>query len=57
MLDSIRSHKTGRRLGLRRPDDVDPLLKPVLLDLLLTTCGFVAMVAAVVLTVEGLSLN
>jgi hypothetical protein len=57
MFDNIRSRSPGPRLGVRRRDDMDPLLKSILFDLLITTCGFASIVVAVVLTVQGLSLN
>jgi hypothetical protein len=35
----------------------DPLAKTIVMDLLITTAGFLMMVVAVLLTVDGLSLN
>ena len=57
MVDDIHSNRTERGFGVRRRQTLDPLLKPILFDLMITTCGFVSMVAAVVLAVHGLSLN
>jgi hypothetical protein len=58
MSDSIRDSTPERRVDAahrRRP--ADPLFKTVVLDLLITTGGFLLMVVAVVLTAQGLSLN
>ena len=58
MLDSIRGSWSEPRVdAAHRRQPADPLLKTVALDLLLATGGFLLMVAAVVLTAQGLSLN
>lgn len=57
MFDSLRGSGSKSRLGAVRRHPLDPLLKPIVMDLLITTCGFALMVAAVVLAVQGLPLN
>ena len=56
MVESFRS-SPGRNVGATRRRPVDPLLKPILWDLLITTTGFALMVTAVVLAVQGAPLN
>ncbi len=56
MVDSIRGSRPEHGFGARR-HPTDPLLKAIVFDLLVTTGGFVLMVAAVVLAAQGLSLN
>ena len=56
MVDSFRS-SSGRNVGATRRRALDPLLKPILWDLLVTTTGFALVVTAVVLAVQGASLN
>jgi hypothetical protein len=58
MLGIIRSHRSGQNMSEargRRP--TDPLIKTIVMDLLVTTTGFLLMVGAVLLTVQSLSLN
>ena len=57
MLDSIRGNRSDRNVDAARRRPADPLLKPIVMDLLITTAGFVLMIVAVVLAVQGLSLN
>jgi hypothetical protein len=58
MLDIIRGHRSGRNVvEARRRLPPDPLVKTIVMDVLITTTGFLLMVVAVLLTVQGLSLN
>jgi hypothetical protein len=58
MLDIIRGHGAERNIGeARRRRATDPLVKTIVMDVLITTTGFVLMVIAVLLTMQGLSLN
>jgi hypothetical protein len=56
MVDGIRNSSSEHRLGAARRR-TDPLLKAIAFDLLVTTGGFMLIVAAVVLAAQGLSLN
>jgi hypothetical protein len=55
MSDSIHSNKRARALATRAAPD--PLFKAIVFDLLVTTSGFVLIVAAVVLAARDLSLH
>jgi hypothetical protein len=57
MFDTIRGHESGRTIGATRRRPTDPLVKTIVMDILITTTGFVLMVVAVLLTMQGLSLN
>jgi hypothetical protein len=57
MFDAIRGHESGRNIGATRRRPTDPLVKTIVMDILITTTGFVLMVVAVLLTMQGLSLN
>jgi hypothetical protein len=58
MIEIIRGYRSGRNVGeARRGRPTDPLIKTIVLDVLITTAGFVLMVVAVLLTMHGLSLN
>ncbi|MGO8915831.1 MAG: hypothetical protein ACLQJR_07985 [Stellaceae bacterium] len=57
MWDGIRAGRPGRSVGDARRRPMDPLLKSIVMDLLITTGGFLLTVVAVVLAVQGLSLN
>jgi hypothetical protein len=56
MFDTLRSGAAGRRDGADQRGS-DPLAKTIMLDLLITTAGFLMVVVAVVLAVEGLRLS
>jgi hypothetical protein len=58
MIEITRGYRSGRDVGEargRRPPD--PLLKAILMDMLITTTGFVMIVVAVLLTMQCLSLK
>ena len=57
MWESIRGTSPGRKVATARRRPVDPPLRLILMDLLVTSCGFVLMVAAVIIAVQSLSLN
>jgi hypothetical protein len=57
MFDTIRDRESGRNIGATRRRPTDPLVKTIVMDILITTTGFVLMVVAVLLTMQGLSLN
>jgi hypothetical protein len=55
MFETIRGYRSERNVGAARP--TDPLLKDVVMDVLITTTGFVLLVVAVLLALQGLSVN
>jgi hypothetical protein len=57
MFDTIRGCESGRNIGATRRRPTDPLVKTIVMDILITTTGFALMVVAVLLTMQGLSLN
>jgi hypothetical protein len=57
MFGILRSGASGQQGDAAEGRGRDPLAKAIILDLLITTAGFLMAVAAVVLTVEGLSLH
>jgi hypothetical protein len=58
MFETIRGYRSGRNVGeARRRRSTDPLVKTIVMDILITTTGFLLMVVAVLLTMQGLSLN
>ena len=57
MFETIRGGRSARNAGKAERRGADPLARTIVMDLLITTSGFLLMVVAVVLTVEGLSLN
>jgi hypothetical protein len=57
MFETIRGGRSARNAGKADRRGADPLARTIVMDLLITTSGFLLMVVAVVLTVEGLSLN
>jgi hypothetical protein len=57
MFESIRGRQPAPKADEADRSVADPLAKLIVTDLLVITAGFLLMVVAVVLTVEGLSLN
>jgi hypothetical protein len=57
MFETIRGGRSARKARKADRRGADPLARTIVMDLLITTSGFLLMVVAVVLTVEGLSLN
>lgn len=57
MFETLRGGASKRTFGKSRHEPADPLARTIVMDLLITTAGFLMMVVAVVLSVEGLSLN
>ncbi|HUC64292.1 MAG TPA: hypothetical protein VMA53_02610 [Stellaceae bacterium] len=57
MFESIRGRQPAPNADEAGRPLADPLAKIIVTDLLVITAGFLLMVVAVILTVEGLSLN
>lgn len=57
MFESIRGRQPAPNADQADRPVADPLAKIIVTDLLVVTAGFLLMVVAVVLTVEGLSLH
>jgi hypothetical protein len=57
MFESIRGRQPAPNADEAVRPVADPLAKIIVTDLLVVTAGFLLMVVAVVLTVEGLSLH
>jgi hypothetical protein len=57
MLETIRGYGSRRNVGAARRRPTDPLVKTIVMDVLITTTGFLMVVVAVLLTVQGLSLS
>jgi hypothetical protein len=57
MFESIRGRQPAPNADQASRPAADPLARLIVTDLLVITAGFLLMVVAVVLTVEGLSLN
>jgi hypothetical protein len=57
MFESIRGRQPAPNADEADRPVADPLAKIIVTDLLVVTAGFLLMVVAVVLTVEGLSLH
>jgi hypothetical protein len=49
--------RAGHWIERKRPSSGDPMARQILWDIVITTAGFVMVVIAVVLTVQGLSIN
>jgi hypothetical protein len=58
MLEITRGDRSRRRVDqARRRGPTDPMVKTIVMDMLITTAGFLLMVAAVLLVAQGLSPN
>jgi hypothetical protein len=57
MFETIRGRQPAPNADRARRPLADPLARVIVMDLLIVTTGFLLMVVAVVMTVEGLSLN
>jgi hypothetical protein len=57
MLETIRGYGSRRNAGAARRRPTDPLVKTIVMDVFITTTGFLMVVVAVLLTVQGLSLS
>jgi UPF0716 family protein affecting phage T7 exclusion len=57
MFEIIRGSRSAWNADRASRRGADPVARTIVTDLLITTAGFLLMVAAVVLTVDGLSLH
>jgi hypothetical protein len=57
MFETIRGRQPAPHADQAGRPVADPLARLIVMDLLVITAGFLLMVVAVVMTVEGLSLN
>jgi hypothetical protein len=57
MFETIRGRQPAPNADQASRPVADPLARIIVMDLLVITAGFLLMVVAVVMTVEGLSLN
>ncbi|HZB92992.1 MAG TPA: hypothetical protein VE397_16205 [Stellaceae bacterium] len=57
MFDIIRGSRSAQGAGEARRREADPLARTIVMDLLITTAGFLLTVVAVVVAVQEMAVN